>query len=205
MCDFGASGTTVTLTDAGSDFAQIGPSVRYREFSGDAIDQLILDRVRDSAPSDSSGGLASTTRMGSLARLLDRCRTAKESLSTATVTTVPTVTGEDVELSRNEFEELISGPLDEFVARVEDILRRNEIPKTNLAAVATVGGGAVIPLLGARLAERLEAPVRTSAQPGLSAAIGAAASASSTPRPARWRRVLPSRTRRSWPASCRRT
>ncbi len=101
--------------------------------------------------------------------------TAKESLSTATLTTVPAVIGEDVELSRNDFEELISGPLDEFVAGVEDMLRRNEIPKTNLSAVATVGGGAVIPLLGTRLAERLEAPVRTAPQPGLSAAIGAAA------------------------------
>ncbi|MCV7429055.1 Hsp70 family protein [Mycobacterium montefiorense] len=175
LCDFGASGTTVTLCDAGSDFAQIGPSVRYRDFSGDAIDQLILDRVRDSAPSDSSGGQASTTRMGSLARLLDQCRTAKESLSTETITTVPAVTGEDIELSRNEFEDLISGPLDEFVAGVEDVLQRNEIPKTKLAAVATVGGGAVIPLLGTRLSQRLEAPIRTAPQPGLSAAIGAAA------------------------------
>lgn len=175
LCDFGASGTTVTLSDAGSDFAQIGPSVRFRDFSGDAIDQLILDRVRDSAPNDSSGGLAATTRMGSLARLLDQCRTAKESLSTATITTVPAVTGEDIELSRNEFEELISGPLDEFVAGVEDMLQRNEIPKANLAVVATVGGGAVIPLLGTRLSERLGAPVRTAPQPGLSAAIGAAA------------------------------
>jgi hypothetical protein len=175
LCDFGASGTTVTLSDAGSDFAQIGPSVRYREFSGDGIDQLILDRMRDSVPSDSSGGVASTTRMGSLTRLLDQYRTAKETLSTATVTTVPTVTGEDIELSRNEFEELLSGPLDEFVTGVENILRHNEIPTERLAAVATVGGGAAIPLLATRLSERLGVPVRTAPQPAFTAALGAAA------------------------------
>ncbi|MCV7409861.1 molecular chaperone [Mycobacterium florentinum] len=174
LCDFGASGTTVTLSDAGSDYAQIGPSVRYREFSGDGIDQLILDRMRDSVPSDSSGGVASTTRMGSLTRLLDQYRTAKEELSTAPVTTVPAVTGEDVELSRNEFEELISGPLDEFVTGVENILRHNEIPATKLAAVATVGGGAAIPLLATRLSERLGVPVHTAPQPAFTAALGAA-------------------------------
>lgn len=174
LCDFGAGGTTVTLSDAGSDFAQIGPSVRYREFSGDGIDQLILDRMRDAVPSDSSGGVASTTRMGSLARLLDQYRTAKETLSTATVTTVPAVTGEDVELTRHEFEELISGALDEFVAAIENILQRTEIATTDLAAVATVGGGAAIPLLATRLSERLGVPIRTPAQPAFTAARGAA-------------------------------
>jgi hypothetical protein len=174
LCDFGASGTTVTLSDAGSDFQQIGPSVRYREFSGDAIDELLLDRLREGVPTDTSGGLASTTRMGSLARLLDQCRRAKENLSAVTVTTVPAVTGEDVELSRNDFEELISGPLDQFVATVQDVLQRNDIPKSNLAAVAIVGGGAAVPLLTTRLAERLEVPIHTAPQPGFSAAIGAA-------------------------------
>jgi hypothetical protein len=174
VCDFGASGTTVTLSDAGSDYAQIGSPVRYRDFSGDAIDQLILDHLRDAVPGDSSGGLASTTRMGSLARLLDHCRRAKEELSTATVTTLPALTGEDVELSRNEFEELIAGPLDAFVATVENILQRNDIPTASLATVALVGGGAAIPLLTTRLGDRLGVPIRTAPQPGLSAAIGAA-------------------------------
>jgi hypothetical protein len=174
LCDFGASGTTVTLSDAGSDFQQIGPSVRYPDFSGDVIDELILDHLREAVPIDTTGGMASTTRMGSLARLLDQCRQAKESLSAVTVTTVPALTGEDVELSRNDFEELISEPLDQFVTTIENILQRNEIPKTNLAAVATVGGGAAIPLLTTRLAERLDVPIHTAGQPGLSAAIGAA-------------------------------
>jgi hypothetical protein len=174
LCDFGASGTTVTLSDAGSDFQQIGPSVRYPDFSGDVIDELILDHLREAVPTDTTGGMASTTRMGSLARLLDQCRQAKESLSAVTVTTVPALTGEDVELSRNDFEQLISEPLDQFVTTIENILQRNEIPKTDLAAVATVGGGAAIPLLTTRLAERLDVPIHTTPQPGFSAAIGAA-------------------------------
>ncbi|MEZ0349189.1 Hsp70 family protein [Mycobacterium sp. pR1184] len=183
LCDFGAGGTTVTLIDAGSDCAQIGPSVRYSEFSGDGIDELILDHLREAIPADTSGGVASTTRMGSMARLLEHCRRAKEELSTATTTTLPAVTGEDVELSRNEFDELLSGPLGEFVTGVENILQRNDIPTSSLSAVATVGGGAAIPLLATRLSERLGVPVRTTPQPGLSAALGAAVFGQQHPAP----------------------
>jgi actin-like ATPase involved in cell morphogenesis len=175
LCDFGASGTTVTLVDAGADSAQIGPSVRYTDLSGDAIDQLILNRVRESAPNtDTTGGLASTTRMGSLTRQLDQCRHAKEQLSTTAVATISVGSGEDFELSRDEFDELISSTVDRFLSAVEEILQRNEIPTADLAAVATVGGGASIPLLGTRLAERLGAAIHRTPAPTFSAAVGAA-------------------------------
>jgi hypothetical protein len=175
VCDFGASGTSVTLTNARSNFQQIGPSVRFSDFSGDAIDQLILDHLREAAPdADTSGGLASTTRMGSLTRRLDECRRAKEQLSATTVTTVAGSSGQDVQLSRNEFEQLISGPLDRFVTNVEEMLQRNGIPKANLAAVAAAGGGASIPLLTARLSQRLQLPIHTAPQPAFAAAVGAA-------------------------------
>ncbi|WP_322857476.1 Hsp70 family protein [Mycobacterium shigaense] len=175
LCDFGAGGTTVTLANAGSAGAQIGPSVRYTEFSGDAIDQLILNHVRDDVASpDTTGGLASTTRMGSLARGLDQCRRAKERLSTDEVATVALGAGENVEVSRNDFEELISEPLDRLLATVEQVLQRNDIPRDKLAAVATVGGGAAIPLLAGRIPARLGVPVLTAAAPALCAAAGAA-------------------------------
>jgi hypothetical protein len=175
LCDFGASGTTVTLIDAGAGAAQVGPSVRHTDLSGDAIDQLILDRVRESAPNtDTTGGLASTTRMGSLTRQLDQCRHAKEQLSTGTLATISVASGEDFELSRDEFDELISGPVDRFLTTVEEILQRNEIQTADLAAVATVGGGASIPLLSTRLSQRLGAAIRSTSTPTFSAAVGAA-------------------------------
>ena len=81
--------------------------------------------------------------------------------------------GADIRLSRTEFEQLISGPLDRFVSTVEEILQRNGI-RANLAAVATVGGGASIPVLATRLSERLQVPILTTPQPVVSAAVGAA-------------------------------
>lgn len=174
LCDFGASGTSVTLFDTGPALQQIGPSVRYTEFSGDAVDQLILDYVRAGASDATSADLASTARIGSQSRLLAACRRAKEQLSTATAATVGAGSGDEVRLSRTEFEQLISPPLDRFVSTLEDILQRNGIQRSSLAAVATVGGGAAIPLISARLSERLQAPVHTAPQPAFSAAIGAA-------------------------------
>lgn len=169
LCDFGASGTSVTLFNAGANVQQIGPSVHYTDFSGDAIDQLILDYVRAGASDATSADLAGTARIGSQSRLLAACRRAKEQLSTASV-----APAEAVQLSRTEFEQLISPALDRFVSTLEDTLQRNGIQRSSLAAVAAVGGGAAIPLIGARLSERLQAPVHTAPQPAFSAAIGAA-------------------------------
>ncbi|SPM29252.1 Hsp70 family protein [Mycobacterium terramassiliense] len=174
LCDFGASGTSVTLIDAGANLQQIGPSVRNTDFSGDAVDQLILDYVRAGASDATSADLASTARIGSQSRLLAACRRAKEQLSTATAATVGAGSGGEVRLSRAEFEQLISPPLDRFVSTLEDTLQRNGIQRSSLAAVAAVGGGAAIPLIGTRLSERLQAPVHTAPQPAFSAAIGAA-------------------------------
>ncbi|OBG94532.1 molecular chaperone [Mycobacterium sp. E3298] len=166
LCDFGASGTSITLMDAGSNFARIGPSVRYADFSGDGIDQLVLGRLR--ASDDTMADLGSTVRIGSQSRLLGECRRAKEQLSTAATASVA-----GGQLTRADLEQLISEPLDRFLNALEEALRRNGIPK--LATIATVGGGAGIPLLTARLSGRFSVPVHTAPRPALSAALGAAA------------------------------
>ncbi|QUR66086.1 Hsp70 family protein [Mycobacterium spongiae] len=188
LCDFGAGGTSVTLAHppsrAADDLQTIGPTVRYREFSGDDIDQLIVNHVLTTVPdADATDTSGTATRMGSLTRLLGHCRRAKEQLSTATMATIATSpvgaaglpsSGNDVRLSRGEFEQLISDPLDHFATAVEDMLQRNGIPPATVAAVATVGGGASIPLIETRLSERLHVPVLTVAEPMFTAAIGAA-------------------------------
>ncbi|HZU45954.1 MAG TPA: Hsp70 family protein, partial [Mycobacterium sp.] len=177
LCNFGASGTSVTLTDAASNFRQIGETVRYTDFSGDQVDQAILRHLQVHNGSADNDDGARTAPVGSLARRLDQCRRAKEQLSAATVAVVPAEmpgVGQDIRLSRAELEEMISEPLDRFVATVEEILQRNEIPTAKLAAIATVGGGACMPLITQRLSDRLRVPVVTTPTPMLSAAIGAA-------------------------------
>ncbi|ORA17168.1 Hsp70 family protein [Mycobacterium arosiense] len=172
LCDFGAGGTTVTLMDARAGFAPVGPAARNTEFSGDAIDQLILDHLL--ASDVSTAMLGGAARIGSKARLLGACRRAKEQLSTAAVGTIAGASGDGAHLSRTEFEQLLSAPLDRFLTSVEELLRRNGIANAGPSAVAIAGGGAHIPLLKARLSQRFGVPVHSTAQPALSAALGAA-------------------------------
>jgi actin-like ATPase involved in cell morphogenesis len=178
VCDFGAGGTSVTLNDAGRGFRQIGPSLRYAGFSGDAIDQLVLDHVRAAASGATAavatGAVGGTTRMGALTGLLGQCRSAKEQLSTAATAAVPATSGEGTRLTRTEFEQLISEPLDRFLRTVEETLQHNGIARSGVAAVAIVGGGASIPLIAARLSDHLQLPILATPQPAYSAAIGAA-------------------------------
>ena len=159
LCDFGASGTSVSLINARPNSQPIGPPLRYAEFSGDAIDQLILNHLRAAAPQ------------------LSECQRAKEQLSTATVTTVApgaAGSGDAIQLSRNEFEQLISEPLDRFLGALDEALQRNNIARSTLAAVAIVGGSASIPLITTRLSGHLQVPIITAPDATFSAAIGAA-------------------------------
>jgi len=174
LCDFGAGGTSVSLANAASNFQQIGQSVRDTDFSGDAIDQLLVDHVRTAASDVTTADLASTARIGAQSRLLRECRRAKEQLSTAAMATVAAGSGADVQLPRAEFDQLISGPLDRFIATLENILQRNGIQRSQVTALAIVGGGAGIPLITTRLAGFLQAPIHNTPQPEFSAAIGAA-------------------------------
>src|SRR6201999_1513401 len=84
---------------------------------------------------------AGTAAVGSLARLRDQCRQAKERLSAETATAVPAeLPGftSDVRVTRTELENLISGPLASLIASVEETLQRNNIPVARISAVATV-------------------------------------------------------------------
>jgi molecular chaperone DnaK (HSP70) len=177
LCDFGGSGTSITLANAARDFSPFGETVRFPDFSGDQIDQALLTHVVaglvDASDADPSG----TAMVGSLVRLRDECRRAKERLSESTATAVVADLPDhrvDLRVTRTELEDLMAAPLSEFLAVLGETLERYGVPAASVSAVATVGGGARIPLITQRLSEHLRAPVVTTAHPQLTAAEGAA-------------------------------
>jgi Hsp70 protein len=175
LCDVGGSGASITLADAGNGFQPIGPTVRYPDFSGDLVDQALLRRVVADVAGSGAVDLSSTSAIGNLSRLRGQCRAAKERLSTAAVTSLPVeLPGRrtEVRVTRAELDVAIREPLDGFVALLEETLQRSGIRSGDLVAVASVGGGARMPILTTMLSEHLRVPVVTSAQPELAAAIG---------------------------------
>jgi hypothetical protein len=177
LLDFGGSGTSITLADAAADFRPVDETVRYTEFSGAQIDQALLAHVLADIDRAVSVDSVGTTAVGALARLRDQARQAKERLSTQTSTEL---TAElpgyhsDVPVTRAELENLINDPLTGLLDALGEMLQRNRIPAASLSAVATVGGGAAIPLVTRRLSEQFRVPVVTTPQPALNAAVGAA-------------------------------
>jgi hypothetical protein len=176
LCDFGGSGTSITMADAASGHALIGETLRFADFSGDLVDQALLRHVAASF-ADSGVDPAGTAMVGSLSRLRAECRGAKERLSAETATTIAVdVPGyhTDFRVTRAELDGMIHGPLTDFLAALDDMLQRHHVAPAAVAAVATVGGGARIPLVTQLLSEHLRAPVVTTPQPQLTAAVGAA-------------------------------
>ncbi|MBN3456817.1 Hsp70 family protein [Mycolicibacterium sp.] len=175
LCDFGGSGTSITLADAARGYQPIAPTVRHPDLSGDLIDQALLTHIVNDLSAAGTIDLASTSAIGSLGRLRGECRRAKERLSTDSVTSlVAELPGHrsEVRLNRNELDEAIGAPLAEFVAVLQDTVERSGVRPGDLVAVATIGGGARIPAITTALSQHFQLPVITGAQPELTAAIG---------------------------------
>jgi Hsp70 protein len=182
VCDFGGSGTSITLMDAAGDYEPLAPTVRHHDFSGDMIDQALLTAVMADMPSTGSVAPSGTSVVGSLSRLRTGCRSAKEQLSSSTVTTVtcelPGLRG-DVRLTRNDLDDAICGSLNNFVAVLDEALRRNGI--RDLVALVSVGGGGNIPAVTTTLSGHFRVPVITTSRPQLTAAIGGGVRAAQGP------------------------
>lgn len=163
LLDLGGSGTTITLVDASDDDQPIGQMVRHDDFCGDLIDQALLAHVVAGSGLDTTG----TSAIGSLTDLRAQCREAKERLSAGAVTSLPG----GVRITRPELDEILSAPLAGLVDEIDRMLSHAGVP---LTAVATVGGGASIPVVTTALSERLRVPVVTAPRPVFAAATGVA-------------------------------
>jgi Hsp70 protein len=184
LCDFGGTGTTITLADAADGYRPIGTCVRHADLSGELIDRALLAHVIAELSIAGTADVTGTAAIGWLHRLRAQCRGAKERLSRGAVTTlfadVPGHRG-DVRLTRHELDAELRQPVTAFIDVLRELLFRNRIHRADLAAVASVGGCANIPAITAALSKQLRVPVITTAHPELAAARGAALRSVRTP------------------------
>jgi hypothetical protein len=177
VCDFGGSGTSITLVDAAWGNQPVGATVRDTDFSGELIDEALLNYVMADLSADGSPD-------GGPAGQRDQGRTVKEQLSANAVTELkvdqPGFHG-SVWVTRAELDGAIGQPLDGFLDTLQECLYRNRIPPDGLAAVAAVGGGANIQAIANGVSQRFGVEVISSPRPHLTAAIGAALGAGRRP------------------------
>lgn len=174
VCDFGGSGTGITLVDAADEYRPVAATVRHQAFSGDLIDQSLLSYVMSELPGTGAFDPAGTSAIGSLTKLRIECRKAKERLSSSTVTTLTDALGGDIRLTRNELEDTIRDSLDSVGRALEQTLARSGIRTAELVAIVSVGGGANIPAVTTTLSGRFCVPVVRTPRPQLTAAFGGA-------------------------------
>lgn len=175
LLDFGGSGTYVTLLETKDEFEPVSTTMRYDDFSGNQIDQVLLLHVIDEL-GHSDIDPAGATVLGQLGVLREQCREAKERLSTDAVTELAAeLSGSSIalELTRERFDDLIADRLTGLIYAFDDMLARHNSSFADLAAVVTVGGGASIPLVTQRLSFHTRLPVLTASDPVSAAAKGA--------------------------------
>lgn len=176
LLDFGGSGTSATLVDVAGDFEIVSATMRYEDFSGAEIDQELLLRSFEELGRGGGVDPASTAAVGQLGELREQCRAAKERLSTDATTEIAAELAErscSLAVAREELGDLIQDRLTGFIYAFDDMLMRYRKNWSDLAAVVTVGGGALIPLVTERLSVHGRVPILTPAQPALAAASGA--------------------------------
>lgn len=184
VCDFGGTGTNITLMAAGGDLKALAPTVRFAEFSGDQIDQALLSVVVANMPSTGSFEASGSAAIGSLSRLRAGCRGAKERLSVNTATGLTdglTGSRDETRVTRAELDDAIRPALQRCLRVIEDTLARNGVG--DLVAVVSVGGGANLPAVTTALARHFRVPVATTPRPQLTAAVGAALRVTTDARP----------------------
>lgn len=177
VCDFGGSGTSITLVDAAGEYEPVAPTLRYPDFSGDVIDQALLTSVMAELPSRSWFDPADSPAIGSVARLRGSCRSAKERLSASAETTLAedlSGLGADIRITRNELGDTIRDLVKKFLTVLDQTLARNGVRFSDLTTVVSVGGGANISLVTTMLSGHLGVPVVTTPRPQLTAPIGGA-------------------------------
>ena len=160
--DLGSAGLTLSVLDVES--RAVFSTIRLEEISGNYFDSLIaqqqIDAGRVAMPGDAAG----------FAELDALCRDAKEQLSTSTAVALPAREGL-VLLSRENFEDLITVPIEDSARALRDTVTSADKP---VDAVFAVGGGARIPLIAAVLERWTNLPVVVPDEPEAVAARGAA-------------------------------
>ncbi|MEU7766840.1 Hsp70 family protein [Nocardia sp. NPDC049190] len=178
--DLGASGSTVSVVRTGDHAGLLGAPLRSTDIAGAEFDLLTMRYVLANAILANDFDPFDPTVERDLAALREHCRKAKEDLSINTATVVPVRLdptdphGGTVRLVRDELEDLLRGPLLNAVDSIREAVHRAGLDIGDISRVLLTGGGGAIPLVAEMISAEFGLPVLAAAEPGHTAARGAA-------------------------------
>ncbi|MEV4240258.1 Hsp70 family protein [Nocardia sp. NPDC049737] len=178
--DLGASGLTVSVVRTGAQAAVLGAPLRTTDVAGAEFDLLAMRYVLANALGGNDFDPFDPVVERELSALRDRCRYAKEELSTNTATVVPVRLNpadhhaENIRLVRDELEDLLRGPLLTSLDLIRDAVHRAGLDIGDIGRVLLTGGGGAIPLVAELISTEFGLPVVAAPQPRLTSALGAA-------------------------------
>lgn len=178
--DLGASGLTVSVVRTGAQAVVLGAPLRATDVAGTEFDLLTMRYVLANALHGNDFDPFDPVVERELSALRDRCRYAKEELSTNTATVVPVRLNpadhqpENIRLVRGELEDLLRGPLLTSLDLIRDAVQRAGLDFGDIGRVLLTGGGGAIPLVAELISTEFGLPVVAAPQPRLTSALGAA-------------------------------
>ncbi|WP_165448929.1 Hsp70 family protein [Nocardia cyriacigeorgica] len=176
--DLGATGLTVSVVRTGDRMELLGPPAYSTDIAGAEFDLLTMRYVLANAPTEIAADPFDPAVERELSALRERCRIAKEALSTHTATVVTTGSGPDgttVRLVRDELEDLLRPPLRDSMHLIRDAVHRAGIDIGDVQQVLLTGGGGAIGLLAELISSEFGLPVVSAAEPAHTSALGASA------------------------------
>lgn len=179
--DLGGGTFDVSIVRIEDGVIEVLSSKGDTQLGGDDFDELLSKHVSDAFLTKHHFDLMdqSTTRW----RLIQACERAKCELSSSgsvriSEEFIATVDGHsvnlDIEITRYEYEELISALVERTISCVDDAIRDSGLSTSQLDELILVGGSTRTPLVQRRLREEFQRDPKWSVNPDLAVALGAA-------------------------------
>jgi len=180
--DFGGGTFDASVLRKTEDgFEVLGKPEGMERLGGIDFDEAVFQHVLQAIETDvSSLDPADPMVRSGLSDLRERCREAKEALSTDTDAVIRvSLPGIQTQLriTRAEFENIISPRIRETVATLQRAVRSAGLTMEQIDRILLVGGSSRIPFVGALVREMTGRPVAIDAHPKHAVALGAAAEA----------------------------
>ena len=179
--DLGGGTFDVSIVQAQEGVVEVLSSHGDTRLGGDDFDELLLNLICDRFTKEYK--LDPRTNLVAKARLLRAAEAAKRHLSTHPFARVQEEfllekdglpLHLDLEISREEYEELIHPLIDRTMDCVQKALNDAKIPASAIDKVVLVGGSTRTPMISRRLEEALQQPAHQEVNPDLCVAMGAA-------------------------------